>query len=163
MKSERVVLYCDLCDRSEDDAEGVETRLLHIDRVDIEAEVCTACWARAIRALVPLTKVGRTPKPKPRRLVVQGGTTSWPATDWQFSAHALMRIGERHLDPAAVIEAVENHSVSRPSAKLPEAYVREGGGLKVVVIPERKVIITASKTDRANGIEAEAMKALGAA
>jgi hypothetical protein len=53
--------------------------------------------------------------------------------------------------------------VSRPSAKLPEAYVREGGGLKVVVIPDRKVIITASRVDRSGSIEAEAIKALGAA
>jgi hypothetical protein len=163
VKSERVILVCDLCEGTEDDVEGVETRLLHIDRADIEAEVCTACWARAVRALMPLIKVGRTPKAKPRRLVVQGGTTAWPDTDWTFSAHALMRIGERHLDPQAVIDAVEHHEVSRPSAKLPEAYVREGGGLKVVVIPDRKVIITASRVDRSGSIEAEAIKALGAA
>lgn len=161
-RRERVVLVCDVCEKDEDQTEGIATRRVHVDRIDVEAEVCMSCWGGLVKSLLPLSRVGRKPQQQPQRrrqLVVKGGAMSWPDSDWQLTSHAVMRIGERHLDPARVIEVAEHPDVSRPSRDLHEAYVHESSDIKVVVIPHRKVIVTAAARN-ASGIEREATAAL---
>lgn len=143
---EVIVLVCDLCGKdTENDGVLVDTHLVHVDGMTVEAEVCARCWAKAIKSLMPLAEAGR---PAPKRVPnVSRRTVEWPGSMWQFSSHALVRIGERYLNPVDVLHVAEYPDTTYPGIK-PNLEVRVGsGGIKVVVNPEKAVIVTASARD----------------
>ena len=53
---ETIVLVCDLC-KAEGDS--VQTHTLAVDGRTTKAEVCSRCWTKLEKALVPLVKAGR--------------------------------------------------------------------------------------------------------
>lgn len=140
---QEIVLVCDLCGK-DDRQVDIETHRLKVDGKEVEAEACISCWVKAIKGIAPLAKVGRKPKvatPRQKKAVV----VPWPGSAWQFSDHALIRMGQRRLNPVDVLWVAENPETSYPGLKDENAEVRMGKGLKVVVNPFRLTILTASE------------------
>lgn len=136
---EIIVLSCDCCD-SED---MVDTHTMTIDGQSVEAEVCAKCWERLMGAFAGIAKNGRRIKPA---RVKKADVLPFPGEAWKFSAHALVRMGERHLDPSKVAEAAEDPTTTHPGlTKGLEVRIR--GNIKVVVQPKSRTIITAGGRD----------------
>jgi hypothetical protein len=128
-----IVLVCDLC--GTDDL--VDTHRIAVDGQAFDAEACDMCWAKVIEPFAKWSKFGRQPRSKTTRTKA----VEWPGTPWQFSSHALQRMGERHITPEQVLRVVDDPEVKRPgSASDQEVWHR--GAVKVVVVPERRIIVT---------------------
>lgn len=139
MKKTIVTLVCDLCDSEE----AVETHRLTVDTTARDAEVCERCWVGILSALALFHQVGREPEAKQTRT---GPVVSWPETAWRFSSHALVRMGERNVKPEEVIRTIERPEVTRPG-KASDQEIWQRNGTKVVVVPERRVVVTVAHTD----------------
>lgn len=136
-----VVLVCDLCDQEASDDLEVETRQVIVNAVGAEAEVCEGCWGQLMAAFSVFATKGRalplrTPKLKSAKAV--------PGTSWRFSSHALIRCGERNLDPLEVVAAIDDPTVTRPG-RASDQEIRERGYLKAVVVPERGIVVTVAR------------------
>lgn len=147
MRVERVTLICDLCQTERDNA-GVELHRLGFDGGTVALDACRKCWGDVRHALSPVVAVGRAVKVEPvkatrARRVKLAEIATAEQGGWTFTAHALTRLGERKLDALDVIRTAQNPAHTYPSESLPEATVHERDGLKVVVVAERKTIITA--------------------
>lgn len=137
------VLVCDLCGK-EDDREATEvcTHTLTVDNHATEFETCGPCWQGILGSVSRVDKVGRTPKRRKTKAKVH----PFPGESWRFSSHALVRMGERHLSPADVVVAAEEPEQRRPG-KEADLEVRIRDDIKVVVNPDRREILTASRRD----------------
>lgn len=138
---EVVTLVCDRCGKSEDEAK-IETHTVYVDGVGMEAEVCNPCWGVALRALYKIE--GRAPTVK--KVTQRKNIVEWPGEEWRFTNHALVRMGERHVSPADVIEVVENATNTRP-AREPGLEVRSRYEVKAVVNVEKRIVLTVAKRD----------------
>src|SRR5262245_39463354 len=96
-----VVLICDLCEAESSTANVVATHRIGVDGVEVEAESCEACWARTLETIAVLGTRGRPIPAKTQRL--RGVSKPWPGTTWRFTSHALIRCGERNLDPVEIV------------------------------------------------------------
>lgn len=141
-----VTLECDLCHRDETETDGVETHRVTVDGNAVEAEACLECWARAIACLDWFARAGRAPEPK-RLRIVSRDPVPWPGEAWQFTSHALVRIGERFLNPVDVIRVADHPATTYPGVKEGLLVCVGKGGLKVVVNPSRRTIVTASSRE----------------
>lgn len=131
------VLVCDDC--GSDELGAVETHQVTVDGRAIEAEICQRCWQKLCAAFAAFATHGRAlPLRTPAR------AKPFPGTTWKFSSHALVRLGERHIDPMEILPVVEDPTITRPG-RASDLEIREKGNLKVVVAPERGVIITVAK------------------
>lgn len=135
-----VVLICDICGVEGD---GVETRQLAVLGKAFEAENCDKCWAKILAQLGGWAKTAREVKPKRPRVPK---AVAWPDTPWQFTHHAMQRMGERQLTPSEVLYTIEHPDVTRPGQQ-PEHEIRQRNGVKAVVIPDRLIVITAAHTE----------------
>lgn len=141
MATREVVVYvCDRCG-SED---MVDTHTLYVDGNGVEFDLCPDCWQGVVAQFADLHKMGR--KPEVKKVTKRGSTFRWPGEEWQFSSHALLRMGERHIRPEDVIEAADNPTTSRPGRE-PELEVRARHGVKAVVNPARRIVVTVAKRD----------------
>lgn len=143
----KITLVCDLCGGDE----LVETHKIVVDKRAVELDADEKCWGGVLAKFVSVSKVGRRVAVTPRvAKQKQNGTlieaVRMPGTDWTFSSHALVRMGERRVDPSSVIEVADNPEVTRPGAR-PELVVHQTKTLKVVLIPERRVIVTVGKRE----------------
>ena len=136
-----VVLECDLCGA---EGEGVETHRIHIDAIARLAEVCARCWEGIVASFAVFATAGRAPEIKTQKA---GKALEWPGTPWRFSSHALLRMGQRKVTPQDVLRALDNPEIKRPG-KASDQEIWQRGQTKVVVVPDRQVIITV-----ANGSE----------
>lgn len=134
-----VVLVCDLCE-SED---LVQTHRIIVDGQARDAEACDPCWSRTLVAFAAWATQGRTPS---RKKSVAKDVVAWPDTEWKFTSHAMQRMGERKVKPRDVIRCVDMPDVCRPG-KASDQEIWTRGTTKVVVVPERMVILTVAKTD----------------
>lgn len=141
MSSRQVVtLLCDLCGHSEHETAGVQTRRIAVEGRASEAEVCDGCWSTILAGFAFFATKGRA---VPSRTRVKSAK-AWPGSSWRFTAHALIRCGERDLDPLEVVKAIEDPSITRPG-RASDQEIRERGYLKAVVVPERGIVITVAR------------------
>lgn len=61
---ETIVNVCDLCGT---EGAGVETHELMVDGKTVEAELCSRCWAKTEKPLVPVLEAGRRIRRRRRR------------------------------------------------------------------------------------------------
>lgn len=143
MASKKIVtLVCDIC-QSDD---MVETHILTVDGVTKEAEACWACWNRALTPLLPFSKVGRDVQPPKPVKVKKADIVPFPGQSWKFTSHALIRLGERHLDPTQAAFAAEKPEINHPG-RTPDTEVHVRGPIKVVIQPAKRLILTAARRD----------------
>lgn len=134
---EIVTLECDLC--GGDDM--VQTHTLVVDGSAVECEACLTCWQAIMNYLVPFSKAGRKPTPTKIR---KKDVVPFPGLAWAFSSHALIRLGERHLDPTHAVKAAEDPELSHPGLQ-PFTEVRIRDEVKVVIDPRKRLVLTVSK------------------
>lgn len=139
---EIVVMVCDLC--GGDDL--VTTHTMVVDGEAIVFETCDKCWAeQVLPPFAALAKAGRKPEPA-TKVSKRGNVKTMPGTEWKFTSHALLRMGERHIDPTEAVEAADYPEVTRP-AREPGLQLRALHGVKVVVNESRRIIVTVAKRD----------------
>lgn len=148
MASRKVVeLVCDVCNRS--DAEGgveVLTRVVAIDGTQVEAEICGEDWAGLMEAFAVFAIHGRKVPVKTRVV----GAKQIPGSDWRWSAHALIRLGQRKIDPMEVVKMLAAPQVTRPG-NASDLTICEGKGLKAVVAFDRGIVITVARHSESDG------------
>lgn len=146
---EVVTNVCDECGQEDGGAGGkVETRRLVVDAVAAsEAELCDTDWAKILEALSVFVRRGR---PLPVKSVISRKATTagaYPGMGgWKFADHALIRMGERHINPLEVLPVIERPEITRPG-NAADLEIRQRSGLKAVVCPERGVIVTVAHVD----------------
>ena len=144
----RVLLECDVCNRTEDDSALVITRHIAIDRKEFEFEACDDCWSgRILAAFAVVGPLARKVTAKRAKAARPGA--AYPGTDWRVTFHCLQRMGERKLDPTDVIEAADNPTQTwpgNPDESGEDAEVRVRGTIKALVDPVTRTIITAADT-----------------
>ena len=138
-KREVVVLVCDLCES--DDL--VDTHCVIVDGHAVELEACDPCWADIMEGFAGVARVGRKVKAK---RVKKSEVVPFPGESWSFRHHALIRIGERQLNPVDVAKAADDPEVTH-AGRAPGTEVHIRKGIKVVVRPEQRLIITAGDRD----------------
>jgi len=131
---------CDVCGKDESEVAGVATRTVSVDGVGVEGEVCDQDFETLARALSPFVTRGR-PIPQKTRL---RSLKSVPGTSWRFTSHALIRCGERDLDPLQIVQVIDDPTLIRPG-KASDQEIRERNGIKAVVVPDRGVIVTVAR------------------
>lgn len=141
-RREVIVLVCDLCE-SED---MVETHRVTVDGVTRDAEVCSNCWGTTTACLTAFYAVSREPSVKVSRVKAM----EWPGTEWRFSSHALQRMGERHVTPEAALKVCDDPELRRPG-KASDQEIWTRNGTKVVVVPERRIIVTVARQSDDDG------------
>lgn len=149
MASREVVINeCDLGCGKTDQEVVITTHTIVVDGVGYEFEACDVDWDKKIlRAVATIAKAGRPVKQKRARKQqpAHSGETVYVFPDngdWQFTAHALQRMGERKMDPVKVIEAVENPTNTTPGFDNTDAVVFWRRGIKVVANPTQARIVT---------------------
>jgi hypothetical protein len=139
-----VVWICDFCSTEDPDA-VVTTHTLVIDGEVVEAEACVKCWGRYRGALVTFVATGRkikaTRSAKKIATAPKVDAVPFPGLSWRFSSHALLRMGQRKLDPVQVALAAEKPQTIHPG-KDNHSAVHIRGKLKVTIDTDRRVIIT---------------------
>jgi hypothetical protein len=148
VKREIPYLVCDVCDRSEldDPTLGIETHRITFDGVTIEADVCKTDTDGLLATFAVFAKHGRQ-VPTKTKIV---GAKPFPGTSWRFSSHALIRLGERKIDPTEILPVLDDPTLTRPG-NASDLQIRERGRLKAVVAPERGIVITVARSDEADG------------
>lgn len=142
MSERRVVVFvCDLCEQEANDKLEVQTRQVIVSGQGVEAEVCDPCWATFLGTFSTFAVKGRA---LPARTPGLRSAKSFPGSTWRWTSHALIRCGERGLDPAEVVAAIEDASIVRPG-RASDQEIRERGYLKAVVVPDRGVIVTVAR------------------
>lgn len=140
MASRRVVtLICDLC--GGDDM--VETHRITVDGTSRDAEACDTCWSKIMGSFAGFASQGREPE---KRRYKKQDVLEWPNTPWKFTNHAMLRMGERRVSPAAVLRVIKEQEIRRPG-KHDGEEIWQRGNIKVVVDPARQVITTVARTD----------------
>lgn len=146
----RKVLVCDMCKASGADPERVaafgpvKTHQLTIDGTTVELEACQRCWRQDfVSPTAWVIRMARTVKRKKR---VDDGPTivPFPGQPWYFTFHALIRMGERHLQPGEVVTAVERPETVYTGEEV-GTEVRIRGDIKVAVNPTRRSILTCAR------------------
>lgn len=156
---EEIVLECDRCgtQRAEDHVETIEVGAL-------EGEACQTCKkeilsdalemfldaARPTNAVRPTMTMRRGNK---KDSVVKLANSAqgmdllrWPDTPWRVTAHALLRMGERHVLMEDVLALLKDPPVRRPSERgIKDTEIWEDHYTKVVVNPSQKAILTVAK------------------
>lgn len=141
-----LTLVCDECGAEDGGAGGlVKTRRLVIDEMGAaEAELCETDWTKMLEAIAVFARRGR---PLPLKSVIPKKSHHYPGMEgWKFADHALIRMGERHINPLEVLPVIKNPDVVRPGNS-GDLEIRQRSGLKAVVAPERGVVITVAHTD----------------
>lgn len=150
MKKEIPYLICDVCGRSEldnDPAElQIETHRITFDGTTIEGDVCKVDTDGLLASFAVFATHGRKVPTKTKVV----GAKPFPGTSWRFSAHALIRLGERKIDPMEILPVIDKPTVTRPG-NASDLQIRERGNLKAVVAPERGIVITVARTDERDG------------
>jgi hypothetical protein len=142
MASKRtVVLVCDLCEQDATDSLPVQTRQVIVDGQGVEAEVCDPCWSTFLGDFASFAVKGRPLPPRTPRLK---SAKAIPGSTWRFTSHALIRCGERNMDPAEIVQAIENPTLTRPG-RASDQEIRERGYIKAVVVPERGIVVTVAR------------------
>jgi len=136
-----IILVCDLCGV---EGFGVETHRVAVDAIARVAEACEKCWAGILAGVALFSKAGREPEVKATRA---GKALDWPDTPWKFSSHALLRMGERHVTPTAVLRVIADPELKRPG-KASDQEIWQKGSTKIVVVPERQVIVTVANGEQ---------------
>lgn len=134
-----IVLICDLCGHDQDETEGIETRRITVELDTAEAEVCTSCWSTSLAHFAYFATKGR---PVPRTTRKSG--KPFPGTTWRFTAHALIRLGERKIDPLEVVPVLDDPTTVLPG-RTADSLIHERGTLKAVVVPDRGLVITVAR------------------
>ena len=67
-----------------------------------------------------------------------------PGTTWRFTSHALIRCGERNLDPLEIVRVLDDPTLTRPG-KASDQEIRERNGVKAVCVPERGIVLTVAR------------------
>ena len=103
-----------------------------------------------MEAFSDFAKAGR--RPTPMKVSGKKNVVTFPGEAWTFSSHALIRLGERHLDPSAAAAVAENPATVYPGLN-PGTEVRVGGGIKVVILPAKRLILTvASRNEEVENV-----------
>ena len=134
-----IIFVCDLC-KSEKD---VQTHKVTVDNHAVEIDACRKCWQGVLSSIAAVDRVGRVPKQKGKK---KQKVFPFPGESWMFTPHALIRLGERKIGPDEVIKAIENPEITTPGDQ-PELEVRISAGIKAVVDPHDRTIITAAYRD----------------
>lgn len=138
MASRTIISYvCDMCDGDD----MVETHVLNIDGKAVEADACLTCWQKVLENLAVFSVAGRPVTPVK---VKKADIVPFPGESWKFTSHALIRLGERHLNPTQAAFAAEKPEVSRPGRE-PGTLIHTTGPIKVAIDPTRRLILTAAK------------------
>jgi hypothetical protein len=135
-----VTLICDLCEYSEGETAGIAARRIVVEGRASEAEVCESCWSTLMAAFAFFATKGRRVPTRTRVKSANG----WPGSTWKFTPHALIRCGERDLDPLEIVKAIDDPTVTRPGRST-DLEIRERGYVKAVVAPERGIVITVAR------------------
>jgi hypothetical protein len=135
-----VIFVCDLCGKDSAESPNVETHRIGLDGVEVEAEACESCWEGVVAAVAVLGRAGRQVPARTRIRNVK----PWPGSTWRFTSHALIRCGERHLDPLEIVRVLDDPSITRPG-KASDQEIRERNGVKAVCIPERGIVLTVAR------------------
>ena len=147
MATRQVITWvCDLCGLTDEDGAVITTHRIIIDDRATEADTCQGCWEGAVRDLRRLAIKGRTPEP-PKGKKVSRKVVEWPGTSWHVTSHSLLRMGERKLNPMDVFRVADKPKTRYPSVQDENLMIHVGHGVKVVVDPNEKVIITAAGRD----------------
>lgn len=136
-----VTLVCDMCHEEQTDSLDVQTRQVIVDGVGAEAEVCSPCWSTFLGTFASFSIAGRTLPARTPRL---RSAKTIPGTTWRFTSHALIRCGERNLDPAEIVAAIDDPTIIRPG-RASDQEIRERGYLKAVVVPDRGIVVTVAR------------------
>lgn len=151
-RREIVTLACDICEKGASDGATVVTRRVGLNGTEYEFDACERCYGSGIlAAFAAITSFARkvTTKPKAAARVPKGGgeAVPFPGTNWIFTFHALLRMGERKLDPLVVCHAADKPDSTRPGERDTNAVVHTRGRIKVLLDPATRTIITAARTD----------------
>src|SRR6187402_1534480 len=119
---QEVILICDVCDDGEGSefATDVETRRIGVEGVEVEAEICARHWEDLLSGFAVFATKGR---PVPARTRLRG-VKAYPGTTWRFTSHALIRCGERDLDPVEIVSVLDDPTMTRPG-KASDQEIRE--------------------------------------
>jgi hypothetical protein len=132
-----IVLTCDQCG-SED---LVQTQRITVNGKTADAEMCDKCWAKLLTAFGGFISAGReVPVGRIPRVV------EFPGVSWKFTHHALERMGQRRLNPAQIVQVIEDPEVVRPGNRA-NLEIRQAYGIKAVVAPDRHSIVTVAHVD----------------
>lgn len=138
MVTKTIITYvCDLCEGDD----MVETHLVNVDGKAVEAEACLTCWQKVLENLAVFSVAGRPITPVK---VKKADVVAFPGESWKFTSHALIRLGERHLDPSQAAFAAEKPEVSRPGRD-PETFIHTTGPIKVAIKPKKRLILTVAR------------------
>ncbi len=133
---------------AEDEGGTVTTHNLAVDGHGVEFEACDKCWDKKIlKVVAPLHTAGRKPAPPKRKKIK---VTPWPGSPWNFTHHALQRLGERRIAPLDAVAVIEDPATTRPGNKKagePNGTVYSRDNLQVVADPKSRVIFTVALRD----------------
>jgi hypothetical protein len=139
MAQRRVVtLVCDLCGAED----IVETHRITVDGTSRDAEACDTCWSNIMAAFAGFAATGREPEKKRYK---KDELLEWPDTPWKFTNHAMLRMGERRVSPAAVLRVIKEQEIRRPG-KHDGEEIWQRGSVKIVVDPTRQIVTTVART-----------------
>lgn len=137
---QKVILVCDQCGQDENQVDGIETIRVEIDGHAVEGELCSGDRGRLLEAFAAFATSGR---PVPRTTKLRQ-VKPWPGSTWRFTSHALIRCGERNLDPLEIVAVLDDPAVTRPG-KASDQEIRERNGVKVVCVPDRGIVVTVAR------------------
>lgn len=137
---EIVVWTCDVCGTED----LVDTHIVTVDGHSVEGEACDKCWQAAIAGFAKFANAGRVPELT--KVSAKKQVMAFPGESWKFTAHALKRMGERHISPVDAARAADDPEIVTPGLN-GSGEVRIKGKVKVIVKPEGRLIITAAKRD----------------
>jgi hypothetical protein len=143
---ETIIYVCDLCGKESPDTSEVETRQIIVGGRGAEAEVCVPCWTGVVGAFAEFAKSARL---LPLRTPGIRAAKSIPGSAWRFTSHALIRCGERNLDPLEIVAAIDDPTIVRPG-RASDQEIRERGSIKAVVVPDRGVVVTVARKGEAD-------------
>lgn len=143
-------LHCEWCDTSD----MTETYSITVNGQKYEFEACPKDYLRHVaEPFAVIARVGRKVTPETvspdEKYSRRSKTAHMPGTDWRFTPHALIRMGERRIDPTDVIAVADNPQTTFTSETNDDLFVYTGEkNIRLTVDPSRKVIVTAALRDR---------------
>ena len=120
----------------------VETHRIVVDGTARDAEACHDCWSKTLAGFAAWATQGRAPVTKKSKI---SDAVAWPDTPWKFTPHAFKRMGERKVTPTQVLRVLAEQDIRRPGDSV-DTEIWQRGDIKVVVVPDKQVILTVAKT-----------------
>jgi hypothetical protein len=140
-----ITLECDLAYKGCSKDVDVETHSMALDGTPVEFEACPHCWDGALSLFTEVVKAGREPS-RIKKVSQAKNVFDFPGKEWKFTAHALERMGQRHITPDKACRAADYPDLTR-GGRDANTQIRVRKGIKVLVDESRGLIVTVAREE----------------